>query len=175
MESVSNMDSLRCSLTDRLSIDSRTIPTDNFGSGMFLEPFFHRRSLAVWQQIHWGARLEVNDNGAIRLSFTEGKIINTDLLGASLGAARLGGVLELIEHGIIADDESQELCDKESIAGSNLPQYLKQDIFQTRRLTLIASCNLGESLRKDAPFTIGVIAEELSQGEFKSDGVSLPG
>ena len=99
---------------------------------------------------------------------------DADLLRACLGAVRLWCVLELIEHGIIADDESKKLCDKESIAGSDLPQYLEQDRFQTRRLALIASCYLGERLRKDTPLAIGVIAEELSQGEFKSDGIPLP-
>lgn len=68
---VGDLDGLRCPLTRPIRIDRRTITTNKFHFGMGTEPSCNALRRTVREHVHRPPGFQVDDNGAVVLSFAQ--------------------------------------------------------------------------------------------------------
>jgi hypothetical protein len=76
--SIQNLRCLRRAQCDASSVLGGSVTSDDFDTGMVLQPSRQRLSPSIRQKIECRVSLEIDDDGAVDLTLTQGEVIHAD-------------------------------------------------------------------------------------------------
>ena len=104
METVCDLQGLRCTLTCGLRISATTIPTDDFNLRVLPQPARTAFNAPIRKNINYGLPLEIDDDGSVSLRLAPAPIVDANDRWRRGGAFRT--LLEVPQHRVIADTDA---------------------------------------------------------------------
>lgn len=105
VETVCDLQGLRCALTCSLRICATTISTDDFNLRVLPQPARAAFNAPIRKDINYGLPLEIDDDGSVSLRLAPAPIVDANNRWWRGGAFRT--LLKVPQHRIIADTDAQ--------------------------------------------------------------------
>jgi hypothetical protein len=164
VKAVRDLGRLGCALTRTVRIGFRPIASNDLDPRMSLEPLHQGASLAIVEEGHGPAALEVKEDRPIGLPFPIGPIIHPEDGGG--GMYRQGQSAQYTQEGVSADRSGQAVAEVRPRRPAEGHRDLRQPLDQPLGPPSPGSNELGQALGEDAARAAPVSAEKLPDPEL---------
>ena len=173
MKAVSHLKRFWRALACAQSIGSRSVSANNLGAGMLFEPLGQGGGFPIFQEIYRVMALQVHQNGSVAVTFLEGEIIHSKSAGCF--DLRNWSSSFASEQSCSTTRHVQNSCKEGARPTSHCLSNSRLCLKKSFCGACVSVCQLGQSLRKNTPLALLLVAKESSYLDFEQHSASCDG
>jgi hypothetical protein len=173
VEAVCHLNGCGGAVVGALGIRTGAVARDHRDAGVLAQPGRERARLAVGQQRHGTASVEVHQHGAVGVPLAQRPVVHAQRGGCRDAGQRCAP--DQAQQRVAARVQPEPAAEACASSTAECETHGREPPRQARRLACPRHGDAGQHLGEDAAFTAGSVAEQAPDLQSDRDGVLAPG